>query len=144
MYNSFNSSTDGSMLCIFMTLIKCLVFGVLKKMLVVHKLHRDACVEYTVLVPLQTVLYVWLEESWTAHANPEMHTHQGKSRFSTPSEILHFVFVSHPHWPQKRWIIHNLIKANLKQNIFSSEVNGSPVGKGSYFFIFPGIDSYLI
>lgn len=81
MYNSFNSSTDGGKICIFMTLIS-LVFGVLKKMLVVHKLHRDACIENTVLIPLDTVLYVSLVESWTAHADPEMHTHQGKSHVS--------------------------------------------------------------
>lgn len=142
MYNSFNSSTDGGMLCIFMTLIKCLVFGVLKRMLVMHKLRHDACIEYTVLVPLKTVLYVWLVESWAANADPEMHTQQGKSHVSLRHpRCSFFVFVSHAHWPQKRWIIHKLIKVNLKQNIFSSEVNGSPIGKGPYFFIFPRTDS---
>lgn len=63
MYHSFNSSTDGGILCIFMTLIKCLVFGVLKKMLVVHKLLHDVDVENTVLISLKTVLYVSLVES---------------------------------------------------------------------------------
>lgn len=63
MYNSFNSSTDGGMLCIFMTLIKCLVFRVLKKTLVVHKLLHDVGVENAVLISLKMVLYVSLVES---------------------------------------------------------------------------------
>lgn len=117
------------------------MFGVLKKMLVVHKLSHDACVEITVLISLKTVLNGSLVGSSPAKTAPEMCACQGKSRAPCLLWAAPCAFVSYPHWSQKGWIMNKLIKANLKQNIFKNEVNGSSVGKRSHFWIFPWIEN---